>query len=107
MIESAGNIQNRAIDRNNTRQKAEDAKPSGKDGSVRGAEIRQPTDELSISSRQAAQAEDTRPKQDPLEDADEASALIASFSDLLANNTGEARQAQANLDPEKVLELIA
>lgn len=108
MIESAGNLQNNAVNRN-TRQKIEDAKADGKgkESTVAGSDSKSPVDELSISSRQAAQAEDARPKQDPLDSADEAEELVANFASLFSGNNDEAQFAQANLDPDKVLELIA
>lgn len=100
MIESAGNqINQNSINRNSQRLKA-DAKDSGEARSTKNV------DADSFESTRSAEA-NNRPDSEPIGSREEAFEIVQFTSDLLLNNSGSAEGAQANLNPDSVLELIA
>lgn len=106
MIESAGQ-QSNAFNRVNARQKLDDEKKAVQTTKAESPDvIPLSSDEIDLNFRRAPLNKD-RPEQDPLANQDEAGEVVSFTKDRLLADAHLAGKAQANLEPDKVLELIA
>lgn len=99
MIEGSGlnNVLKNTLNQANNKE----TKVSSKDESKRAAA----DDSVEVSTNRAE--ENARPQANPIADRDEAGAVTERSAEIIETSPGSAVAAQANLDPEKVLSLIA
>ncbi len=101
MIESAGNqINQSVVSRNNGRLKIE-----VKDSSVVSRKSND-VDADSVETSRSAESPN-RPASEPITSQNEAFEIVQLTGNLLLGSSGDAEGAQANLNPDAVLELIA
>lgn len=99
-------IQSSALKQTNNRQKVEQEKKNEvSPESPRTTEVKQ-EDQLQLTTAQTERQERRQPE-NPIGSDDEAGEIISFTSNQLALDANLAEKAQANLNPDKVLELIA
>ncbi len=106
MVEpTASQIQLNAGKPGNTRQKVEAERKGSTELSVPAANTA-PPDRIELALSQA-DSSDLRPEQDPIDSEEQAGEIILFTGQNILSDASIAAFAQANLNPDRVLELIA